>query len=109
MDLVGQMSKKNTKFVRVLKVIFETIRCIQIKVYTHPSMEPKNWAFYSNNEVSAHGFSWSNDKKKVLSLSKYLKEFLRQFGAYKSKYILKPIWSQKLAHFTPITKSGSVI
>ena len=72
-------------------------------------MEPKIWAFYSNNEVSAHRFSWSNEQKKVLSLSKYLKKFLRQSGANKSKYILKPLWSQILAHFTPITKSGSVI
>ena len=65
MDLVGQMSKKkSTKFVKVLKVIFETIWRIQIKVYTQSSMEPKIWAFYFNNEVSAHGFSWSNEQKK---------------------------------------------
>ena len=68
-------------------------------------MEPKNCAFYSNNKVIEHGFSWSNEQKKVLSLSKYLKIFLRQSVAYKSKYILKPLWSQKFAFFTPITKS----
>ena len=58
MDLVGLMSKKkSTKFVQVHKVIFEIIRHIQIKVYIQTSMEPKIGAFYSNNKVSAHGFS----------------------------------------------------
>ena len=68
-------------------------------------MEPKIGAFCSTNEVNAHGFSQSNGPIKVLSFSKYLKYFLGKSGAYKSKYTLKPIWSQKLVYFAPLTKS----
>ena len=39
---------------------FWRIRCIQIRIYTKTSVEPKYWEFYSKNKVRVHTLSFGN-------------------------------------------------
>ena len=44
------------------------------------------------------------EQKKVLGCKEYFEVLFGKSGAYKSKYTIKPLLSQNMVHFTPITK-----